>query len=150
MKKKKSNTPKPSPTKSSNDQLEQTLGGELRKLKIEAGKAHQRYSSEKDPLLAAAHLSSWLKLSAAVSSMARVAAKTDLEEKSVLSIADVEATWTRAFQEFRAELENLGRRVSTHALFTTAKLDPVDIEEILKVETDVTLNHLHNAGYIKR
>ncbi|MEY2538801.1 MAG: hypothetical protein QOG67_2541 [Verrucomicrobiota bacterium] len=133
-------TPPPSRPANVNvaQQIESTLGSELRKLKTECGKAHHRYTSEKDPIIAQVHLKQWMQLSSQVTAMAKVAPKADTEAGAVLKASEVEATWSRTIKEWKSALEELPRRVSTRPPFD--KLDPVDVEEALKCEVVIFLS----------
>jgi hypothetical protein len=127
-------------------QIESTLGAELRKLKTECGKAHHRYTSEKDPILAQVHVKQWMQLSSQVTAMAKVQPKADTEAGSVLKASDVEQTWSRSMTEFRKTLESMSRRISTNALF--ARLDPIDVEEVVNKEVAAALTQLSHGGWL--
>jgi hypothetical protein len=124
------------------EQIETTLGAELRKLKAEATKAHQQYSRERDPALKSVHLANWLKLSAAVTAMAKIAPKADEQAGALLKKTDVDSVWSRALKEFRSTLEAMPRRAATNSLFHD--LDPVDVVLVLEEEVKQALTSCEN------
>jgi hypothetical protein len=149
MKKKtKTKAPKanPTPTVAITHQLEQSLSTELRRLKGAAGKAHQRYTSEKDPLMAEVYLQQWLKISRDVANMVKVAPKADQEAGDSLKRSDMEQVWSRSIIEFRKTLESMSRRISTNPLF--ARLDPIDVEEVINKEVVAALTRLSAGSWL--
>lgn len=120
---------------------------ELARLKKETLASYRMYIAEQRP--ADRHLRNkiWLANVAALRQLAKEAPKAERDAKNVLVVADVESAWSRSFKEFKTSLESLGRRVSTLPLF--AKLDPIDVEEVISKEAVVILSHLESGSWLK-
>lgn len=151
---KKKDPPPPAdetPPEEESAQLSMALAGglmeELSRLKIETAKSHRLYLAETKPSDKITRQRVWLLNVAALRQLAKEAPKAERDAKNVLVVSDVEATWSRAFSEFRNSAESLGRRVSTLALF--AGLDPIDVEQAIAKETTTMLEHLESASHLK-
>ena len=124
------------------------LTQELARLKAECAQSHRAYLAEQRPADKLTRQKVWLANVAALRQLAKEAPKAERDAKNVLLISDVESTWTRSLKECKTSLESLARRVSTNILF--AKLDPVEVEEVIQKEVAGILSHLERGSWLEQ
>ena len=123
------------------------LSSELKRLQDECARSFREFQDEPSPIQRVALQKIYLAYVAAMRQLAKPASAAELEAKNLIAVAEVEATWTRALQEFRTSLEAIPRRVATHALFK--KLDLVDVEELLRNEVNAVLTRLESGAWMR-
>jgi hypothetical protein len=123
------------------------LQAELERLQEETARSYKDYTDEKQPGDKIAKQKIYLANVNALRALAKDAPKADEANRNSVSISDVDSTWARALKEFRSQLEALPRRVSTSPLFRG--VDPVDVELLVRGETDKLLAHLETGSWLK-
>jgi hypothetical protein len=138
----------PAPTKSLAMKVEDSLNNEFRHLKSKLGAARHQWESERDDIQKRIYWGNYQSLLDAVTKLAKVAPKSDIEQQQALPIAQVEATWARALKEFRTTLEALPRRLVTQSIFR--KCDPIEVEQVVETEVNAILARLEAGGWLKK
>jgi hypothetical protein len=131
--------------------LEKGVQAELKRMQDECAKAYLSYTRASRPLDKLALHKVWVELVKSMRELAKAAPDAEREARTVVPVADVEEVWTRAFQEARAALENLPRRIATNKIFAPHPgLDPVDVEAVIRAECDGVVAFLEKGSWLRK
>jgi hypothetical protein len=148
MKKKPAKTKTTPATKSLSMKVEDSLNNEFRHLKAKLGAARDKWESEQDEVQKRIYWNQYQSLLDAVTKLAKVAPKSDIEQQQSLPASDVEAAWSRMLQEFKSMLEQIPMRVATLPAFSNC--DPVDVEQTIAKEINAALEQLSAGAWLKQ
>lgn len=118
------------------------LKHEFERLTEECRRSFAEFRAEPSPSARISLQKIYLANVQALRQLAPVVTASEVEAKALISAADVEATWTRALQELKSELEQIAPRC---ARAPWAASEPVLVQESIKYEIDVALAHLSNS-----